>query len=277
MGRERLWLGGIDVATFAIRAIDLSGLLSVPEKRGENTPAEGRHGSFRTRRKKYNGRESVVEFYIRGALADGTVPEDPKSQFYENLHTLGQILSQDSFPMVHQLPDGSRREIEVEVLAAVAPERWKHGDLAKVAVAFTSHEAFWRSQDIVTASYSLANQGTTTLSAWAASDAPVDDVVITFHPGPGPDLYQPESGLFIAYDAVIPAGQTLIADCARKRLHGTGGLVPDRRLLRTHEEDGRWWSIEPLIGGVPTVRLEHGGGETPMQVDIAGPQRWIFG
>jgi hypothetical protein len=277
VARERLWLSGIDVATFAIRAIDLSGLLAIPEKRGENTPADGRHGMIRTPRKKYNGRESVIEFWIRGAEADGTVPADPKSRFYENLRVLGQVLAQDEFPMIHQLPDGTKREIMVEVLAAVAPERWKHGDLAKVSVAFTSAEAFWHSQDVSTVTVNLGNQGTRIMTEFGASDAPIDDAVLTFYEGSGPDFYHAESGLFVAYDAVIPAGQTLIVDCGRKKLFGTGGLIPNRTLLRTHDEDGRWWSLEPVVGAVPSIRLEHGGGSTPMRVDIAARQKWMFG
>lgn len=278
MAAERLWLAGLDVATWAIKAIDLSGLLSIPEKRGENSPVDGRHGDIWTPGKKYGGREVPFEFWIRGTPANGVVPADPSTAFYDNLHTLGQILAQQRFPMVHQLPNGVMREIQVEVTAAVAPDRFKTGDLAKVGVAFRASEAFWQAQDVTTVGpFGLANNATRSMTEFVASDAPIDDAILTFGPGNGPDFYHQESGLFVAYDAVIPSGQTIVVDCGRKRLTGTGGLVPDRRLLRTHASDGRWFSLEPKVGGSPTVRLEHAGGATPMNVTVAARQKWMWG
>lgn len=278
MGREKVWLSTLDVTTPAIIARDLSGALAIPEKRGENTAANGRHGTIRSQGKKYGGREAVMEFLVFGRTAAGVVPADPKAQLYANLHELGQVLAQDVFPMIHQLPDGTLREIPVEVMTAVTPERHKVGDFATVKVAFTSASAFWRAQDVTTASVSLANNGTRVMSEFAASDAPIDDLILTFGPGPGPDLYDTRSnGLFLAYDATIASGQGLIVDCGRKRLTGTGGLIPDRTLLRTHPSDGRWFALDPVIGGAPTIRLDHGGGATPMNLTLAGKQSWMFG
>lgn len=276
MGRERLWLGGVDVASWAVRAIDLSGLLAVPERRGENVPVGGRHGAIRTPRKRYGGRELVVEFWVRGTLPDGTVPADPPQAFYDNLRTLARLIAQEELPLVHQLPDGTMREIPVEVTAAVAPDRFKTGDLAKVKIAFTSAEAFWRAQETTTVNTSLGNGGTRALDEFGPSDAPVDDVVVTFGSGPGRTLTAVESGLWLRYNAAIPTGQSLVVDCGRKRLTGTGGLVPDRRLLQVHPSDGRWFALDPLVDGAPTIRLDHGSA-SPVAITIAARQKWMFG
>lgn len=277
MGRDRLWLGGVNVADFAIRAIDLSGALAVPEKRGGNVEAEGRHGAIHTPRKKYRGRRAVFEFWLRGTLPDGTVPADPKSTFYDNLHTLAQILAQDRVPMVHQLPNGVRREILVEVVTTVEPSRYRTGDLAKVGIAFDSAEAFWHSQTVTTVPFSLAAGETRTLTAFGPSDAPIDDAVIEFGPVENVVLTQTQTGIFVAYDDLIPTGQGLIVNCSEHRLYPVGALVPDRRKLRTHPSDGRWFALDPVIGGAPIIRLDHNGGATPVAGSISARQKWLFG
>lgn len=277
MARERLWLGGVDVADLAIRAIDLSGTLTVPDRRGGNAEAEGRHGSIHTPRKKYTGRRAVFEFWLRGTLPDGTVPADPKATFYDNLHRFAQLLAQDRTPMVHQLPDGTRREILVEVVTAVEPTRYKTGDLGKVSVAFDAAEAFWHAQAVTTVAFPLAAGATRTLTEFAASDAPIDDALLTFGPGTNPVLTQTQTGIALAYDAAIASGRTVVLDCGAWSGAGTGGLVFDRTKLRTPPDDGRWFALDPVIGGAPTVRLDHNGGATPMTCTIAARQKWLFG
>lgn len=276
MARERLWLGGLDVATKAIKAVDLSGCLNVPEKRGENLTVDGRNGAIRVGRKKYNGRQAPFEFQVHGLLPDGTVPADPQTQLYVNLRSLGQVLSQDLLPMVHQLPDGSMREIPVEVAVALEPERARTGDFLTVGIAFDSASAFWRGQDDTTAAFSLADDGEYELAEFTSSEAPIDDSVVTIGASNNPLVTDVVSGTFLAYDDVIGAGQALTVDCGTGRITATGGLVPDRTKLRTHPEDGRWLALSPAIGGPPTVRLNETGGNT-VPLTVTGRQSWVFG
>lgn len=278
MARERLRLGGVDVADLAIRAIDLSGTLQVPERRGANIAVDGRHGSIHVSGKKYNGRQAPFEFWLRGTLPDGTVPADPRSEFYDNLHRFAQLLAQDRLLMEHGLPDGSVREILVEARAAIEPNRFRTGDLARIGVVFEAAEAFWQAQVTTDVELELLNGEEWTLAEYAPSDAPIDDAVVTFEAGSAPRLTQVDSGLFVAYDAVIPSGRELLVDNGRRRLTGAGGLVPDRRLLSTHPTDGRWFAIDPVIGSAPTVRLQHNGGVgVRMGVRIEARQKWMFG
>jgi len=273
---EGLTIGGVNVSTYAVRVIDLSGLLRVPERRGENLPMPGRHGNLRVPRKRYNGREMALEFWIRGAQPDGTVPANPKAQFYTNLRTLGQIIGQDLVTLVHTLPDGTTRRIDAEALTAVDAMRYKAGDLGKVSVAFTSAAAFWEASAPTTIGpFSLTAGGTRQLTELADCDAPIDDATITFGPATNPVLTCVGSGSFLAYDELIASGRSVALDASAWSGVGAGGLTYDRAKVRSDPRDGGWFCLDPAPGG-PTVRLDHtGGGSAP--VTITARKKWLFG
>lgn len=277
MGSHGLWIGGLDVAHKPIRAVDLGGLLAVPEKRGENIEVPGRSGALHLPAKLYQGRRAPFELQGWGVRPDGIVPADTSAQMWTNLRAFGRILTQPGLvPMVHQLPDGTFREIPVEVAVALQPEVAKTGDYLTVAVAFDSPSAFWRGQSLTTASLTLGNNSTTVLSAFATCDGPVEDPVIVIGPSTNPRLQDVVTGTFVAYDATIGAGQTLRIDTATKRLTGTGGLVPDRRRLRTHDSDARWLALQPATDGPPSVVFTHNGSGT-VPVTLTGRPSWIWG
>lgn len=279
MPTEGLTIGGVDVSTFAVRVVDLSGLLAVPQRRGEDIPVPGRHGSLRVARKKYGPRMTGLEFLIRGALPDGSVPADPKAQFYGNLHTLARIIAQDDVvEMVHMLPDGTARRIDAEVVAAVEPQRYKSGDLARVRVVFSSAAAFWEATEpTVIGPFALATGATRELVELAGSEAPIDDATVTFGPSSNPVLTAVGSGVFLAYDDVIAAGRTVVLDAGAWSGSGTGGLVYDRTKVRSDPRDGGWFTLGPPIGpGGPVVRLDHTGGGTA-EVTITARRKWLFG
>lgn len=275
---DGLTFGGLDLNTRAIGFVDLSGVLALPERRGENVPVEARHGTVRAARKKYGGRIAPFEFLVTGRTPAGLLPADPGAQFTANLHELGAALAQDAALLVHTLPDATARQVLAECRAAVTPERARAGTLARVRAAFESHEAFWRALTATTVGpVPLAAAGTRLLSEFAGSDAPIDDPVVTFGPGTNPVLTDTATGVFVAYDAVIGAGETLVLDCADWTGTGTGGLTFDRTKLRHTAGEGRWFGLDPVRGGAPTVRLDHNGGATPMDVTIAARQAWMFG
>lgn len=278
MALDGLSFAGLDLATPAITAIDLSGCLAIPERRGENIPVAGRHGTVRAARKKYGGRIAPFEFLIRGRRADGTLPADPRAQVDANLHELGAVLALDSGLLVHTLADGTLRQIRAECRASINPDREKLGTLVTVPAAFESHEAFWRALTVTTVGpFSLVDGGTRLMTEFALSDAPIDDPVLTFGPGTNPVLTDVASGVFVAYDGVIGAGQTLVLDCADWTGVGTGGLTFDRTRLRTTPGEGRWFGLDPVRGAAPTIRLDHNGGPTPMDFTISARQAWMFG
>lgn len=278
MGRHRLWIGGLDVVTKAIRAVDLGGFLAVPERRGENLVVDGRNGAIYVGGKRYTGRRAEFEFQLFGRLPDGSVPADTRSQFQANLKLLGRVLSQDGLvPMVHQLPDETYREIPVEVAVALQPEVAKTGDFGTVGISFDSPSAFWRAQTTTTAAFSMTAGTTRGLAEFDASDAPVDDAVVTIGPSSNPRVTDDSSGTFLEYLDVIGAGSTLQVDCATMTLVGTGGLVPDRRKLRTHPRDGRWLALSPHVDGPPSLSFSQTGGAASVPLTVSGRQSWLWG
>lgn len=278
MAPDGLTFAGLDLNTRAIGFVDLSGALALPERRGDNVAVEGRHGTVRASRKKYGGRIAPFELLVTARTPAGALPANLDAQLDTNLRELGAALASDVAPLVHTLPDGTARQVQAECRAAVTPERGKAGRLVRVKVAFESHEAFWRAlTPTTTGAVPLAAGGTQLLTGFALSDAPIDDPIVTFGPGTNPVLTDTGSGVFVAYDATIGAGQTLVLDCADWAGTGTGGLTFDRTLLRTTPGEGRWFGLDPVRGTAPTIRLDHNGGATPMNVTISARQSWMFG
>jgi hypothetical protein len=274
---EGLTWGGIDVASFALRAKDLSGLLAIPARRGENLAVAGRDGTIRQPRKLYDGREFVVEYLIRGCLPDGTIPDGPAaSTFYDNMHVLAALCVQDVAPLVHTLPDGvTQRHLDVEVLNAVEPERWLAGMNATVKVAYTSASAWWRALAPTVVDFTLADGATRVLTEFADSDGRIDDALVTFGAtGNNPLLTQVETAIGIGYNATFASGDSItLGDYAWE----VGGAVEFARTqLVTDPRIGTWWVLDPVPGGAPTVRLDLTGGG-PMDISISARQSWAVG
>jgi hypothetical protein len=274
---HRLQLGPLDVTTKAIRPVSLSGLLNTPEKRGENLHIDGMNGSVRVGGKKYNGRSMPLDFQVWGRNPDGTPAADPAGAMLSHLSLLGQVLGQDVITMTHTFPDGTVREIPVEVIASTEPELHHTGDYLTMSVVFESPWAFWRSPAAVAPAFNLTNGGSRVMVEFAPSQAPIDDAVYTIGPSSNPRLGDTVSGLFVQYLDVIGAGRTLVIDAGAKKLTGTGGLVPDRTKLRTHASDGRWMALCPAVGTAPTLTLTQTGGSGAVPLTVSGRQSWIFG
>ncbi len=278
---HQLRLGPLDVTTKAIRPVSLSGLLSVPEKRGENLAIDGMNGAIRTAKKKYNGRSVPLDFQLFGRTASGVASPDPAVRaqaMLTNLALLGQVLAQDVLTMTHVFPDGVVRELPVEVIAETEPTLHHTGDFLEVTVVFESPWAFWRSPTVAPASFNLTNGGAArSMTEYAASQAPIDDAVITVGPSNNPRIHDEQSGLWFQYLDVIAAGRTLVLDAGAKTLTGTGGLVPDRRKLRTHPSDGRWFAMCPGIGAPPRLSLTQTGGSGNVPLTTSARQSWVFG
>lgn len=279
---EGLTLGGLDVMNRAIGARDLSGVLTVPERRGDDVEIPGRNGVVRTPRKTYGARRAVFEFVVTGRRPDGTLPTDPGRQFYANLSALAEVLAQDQAPLVHSAswwPDAPR-QIDVEALSGIDPTRWRGGTSATLPIAFSAPEAFWRAAAPTDVAFALPAGGTRELVEFATSDAPIDDPLLTIGPSTNPVLTQTESGLFVAYDLEIPAGGVLRLDCATWDPYGSTGFTFDRRRLRTPDvpaAPARWFGVDPVVGAPPTVRLDHNGGTALVDVTISARQSWLFG
>lgn len=276
---EGLSYGGLNLAGPALTARDLSGLLSLPERRGENVPVPGRHGAVRTPRKRYGGRVAPFEILVRGfdyaTGAAATSTEQARELVAANLDLLGRALALDEAPLVHTMADESTRSVLAEARGAVDATRDKSGVLATVKVAFESASAFWRADTPTVASVALANGGTGQLAELDGCTAPIDDALIVFGPGDPPRLTDLGSGTWVAYDTAIGGGRTLRLDCAEWEGAGTGGLVFDRTKLRTTPGVGRWLELTPTVGG-PLVQLTHANAGA-MDVTVTARKAWMFG
>lgn len=275
---EGLSYAGVSLAGPALTARDLSGTLATPERRGENVPVPGRHGTVRAARKRYGGRTAPFEILVRGYTLDGVAAattEQAAAYVTANLDILARLLALDEAPLVHTMGDATQRQVMAEARAAVEGDRHKSGVYAVVKVAFESSSAFWRGVDPVAAVAELTSGGTAQLAELDGCTAPIDDPVIVLGPGTNPVVTDVASGLFLAYDAVIGVGQTLTVDCAEWELRGTGGLVPDRTKLRTTPGVGSWLELSPSIGG-PLVQLEHPSGGA-MSISVTARRAWLFG
>jgi hypothetical protein len=271
---DGLAYAGLNLAGPALTARDLSGLLSLPERRGENVPVPGRHGTVRAQRKRYGGLVAPFEILVRGYRLDGTANvEDPAGQVAANLDVLGRVLALDAGLLVHTLPDESTRSVVAEARAAVDATRDRSGMLATVKVAFESASAFWRADEDTVATVTLPSGGSAQLGEFDGCTAPIDDAVVTFGPGANPRLDAGDG--FIAYDATIPSGATVTIDCGAYDVRTTGALTRDRTKLRTTPGAGTWLELAAEVGG-PTVQLTHAGG-SPMNITVAARKAWVFG
>lgn len=274
---EGLTWAGIGVASFAVHAVDVSGLLTVPARVGENIPVYGAHGARRVPRKKFGPRRFVLEFLVRGVDQLGRVPPSGmNSQFYTNLDVLMSLVGLDEAVLAHTLPDGTTRQLGVEVVAEVDPRRYLAGSLGRVPVAFEAAHPFWADTAVTTVGpLTLANNATRELTELAGCSAPMDDGLVTLGPGPNPRLVVEGSGYHLAYRKVIPAGQGIRFDGATYSYEGVGGLVPDWTAIE-NGPDAAWLSLECGPGGAaPVIRMHTSGGSA--QVTLAYRRKWLIG
>lgn len=276
---ERLRWGGVDVDTFALSARDLSGLTALPERRGENVAVAGRDGMVRTSRKPYGGREFVIEFVLDGCLPDGSISPDGQGRaFYTALDTLHALCALDVAVLEHQLPDGTWRQLPVEVSAAVEPKRELHGGHGVAKVAFTSHEAWWRGAVALTDTLTLAAGASAALPSFASSTGRIDDALVEFGVGAttgnNPRLVHVASGIGIGYNRSFAAADGLILGDYTAT---PAGFAFDRRQLVKDPRVGPWWVLDCGQPGVaPVVRLDLTGGG-PMQVRVTARPSWGAG
>jgi len=277
---EGLSWAGVDVATWAVHAIDLSGLLTIPGRRSENLTVAGRDGALRVPRKPYEPRDFGVDFWVRGCDADGRVPPDGQNaEFYRNMDLLSALCVQDVAMMVHTLPDGTRRQLPVEAANTIDPTRWKAGMLARVPVEFTSHWAFWRSEHVVVAEHpGLAAGQTWELTEFAPSTGRISDALVTFGVGSttgnNPVLTDVATGIGIGYRHTFGAGHRItVGDYS----WDPTGFTFDRTQLVKDPRIGPWWVLDPVPGAAgPTVRLDLTGGG-PMGIRVEARQAWAVG
>lgn len=271
---ESLTVNGISLATRSVMLTNTSGLMTAPGRRGENIQVPGRHGRIPTRSKRYEQGELVLDLWVDGVLADGTIPGGSTAlrQFELRRDEILRAFHADTVVVDFTPDSGVTRRALCEVVDVMDFSRVGAEPLARVSVALVVPGAFWFELTDQTHTATLANGGSTSATPFAGATAPMDELVLTFGPGNNPELGQ--GAVFFAYDGVIGAGQTLAVNTATWTASGTGGLVVDYSKLR-HGGSPRWFEMTP-DDPAPTLSLIHTGG-SPMQVTVVGRRKFLTG
>jgi len=169
--------------------------------------------------------------WISDRNPDGSHASNPQIQFEKNWTAfLGAFVGQGATIKVERcMPDGSIREADCRVSAAIIPELPQAGAsrIADVKVALDIPGIFWKdSSGPFTQSYTTFGTATT-LNFLSPSTAPITDAkyVVT---GPVTNPYISNSaGDYITYNGTVPAGQTWTVDAKAftSVLSGTGSVL----------------------------------------------------
>jgi hypothetical protein len=283
-------VNGIGLDNFLAQGVDdVSGLHKVPGKRTQNVEIPGRHGNLWVPKKRYAPGSFVIPMWIRGVNPDGTIPSDPaaRTQFYQRARALVDLFTIGEQVTLHYtLPDGTFRELAAEVddvldFTVTGYGRWT---LGKVSVGLTAADPFWSDPAPVSSTATLTTGQTTSLPEFGAASAPMDDLVITFGPSSNPQITQLSTGVFLAYNGIIGAGQKLVVDTGAWTVTGTldaGGQwqppsAPTQHVARIRHGGGvpRLFSLAPE-DPAPVIQLSQTGGGSAT-VTISGKQKYLL-
>lgn len=271
---ESLTVNGVSLETHAFMLTDASGLMTAPARRGENISVPGRHGRIPTRGKRYEQGEIVLNVWVDGCLADGSIPGESNAlrQFELRRDEILRAFHAETVVVDYTPDSGLTRRALCEVADVLDFTRIGAEPLARVSVALTIPQTFWFELHNQTHTASLANGGSTAATPFAGATAPMDELTLTFGPGNNPELGQ--GPVFFAYDGVIGSGQTLVVNTGSWTASGTGGLVVDYSKLR-HGGSPRWFEMTPE-DPAPTLNLLHTGGGS-MSVTVTGKRHFLTG
>lgn len=278
---ETLTINGTDMSSLVRNVESLAGLITTPQRRGDNIPVPGRHGQLSRSDRPFDAGTVVLPMWVVGADAatgDDLIGDASVLAYYARCDELIRLLHAPTLTIDHALPDGTVRRCVAEMSQSPLDftRQLGHPLFGRVGVELTIPGAFWRDITPVTpVTFTTATGGANLMSAFAAATAPMVDLDVTFGPSNNPQLTQPGGGSFIAYDGVITSGQTLTIHCddtVATPLVGTGGLVPDYTKLRYLPP--RWFELNPSVD--LTCVFTHTGGGTA-QVTVAGRRAYLTG
>lgn len=274
MSTEQLTLNGVDVKTPALRTQLLSGLLATAPRRTRNVSIPGRHGELLVPRKRRGPLDFLLPLWVMGGTGGG----DEQVEFYTEVDRLCRdVFAADTVLIAHTLPDGTVRELTVEVLDRIGIERWRQGALANVGIAVTAADPFWTDPaDQNAQTTTTGGPDSWDLTEFAAATAPMDDLTVTFTATsgsvPNPILTN-AGGVYVEYQVTLAESESVEIDVGAYTLTGGGGHVADYDAL-VHDGDPRWWVLDP--GNPPSATVAHTGTGT-LTVDVVGRRKYLAG
>lgn len=265
---EALTINGVSLASLAYMLPDTSGMFGAPARRGANVVVPGRHGTVRTARKRFDETEHVLEFWVIGALADGTIPggSTEAREFYQRRDELLRILGAETLDMAFTRPDGTVLTCTCEVVDAIDWTRVGAEPLAKVAVALRNPAAFWLESSAVNQTITGVTGTAATLSTFAAATAPMADLTLTFS-GPVNNPQLQHGDKFVSYGGTLTSGQQLVISTASWQVSaGTGtAWTPDLRNV-TFSPGPSWMELDPTLSPFTAVFNHTGGGSASVTI-----------
>jgi hypothetical protein len=273
---EALTINGVSLASYAFMASDISGLMTVPERRGDNVVVPNRHGRIKTIGKRFDANEVTLPFWIVGADPEtGALPTEPEEllAFFTRRDEFLNLLYANPALMQFTRPDGHVVQAQVEVLDILDFTRRFAEPVARVNVAFEITGAFWEDADSVSQAVDGPTGTEVALTEFAGATAPMSDLVITvFGPCNNPMFSHGER--WVKYNGVVDAGRQLQIDTGSWIVGpGTGSIwAPDIRNV-DQGRPGPWFEIDPAT--VPySVTFTHDTGVSA-SATISGRRKYL--
>jgi hypothetical protein len=214
---EQLLVNGVDLGSYAFMTSDISGLLSVPARRGDDVVVPGRHGRIRRPRKRFDAGEIVLPMWIVGCRPNGTIPSGGMArEFFSRRDQLLRLFHGDDVALQFTRPNSEVLTTTAEVVDVMDfTRRWAE-PIAQVSVALRLADAFWTETTDVSQTITGATGTTADLIAFAGSTAPIADARVTFY-GPASNPQVAIGDRWVRYNGVIGAGRQLVLECGHWR------------------------------------------------------------
>jgi hypothetical protein len=247
---EALTINGVSLASYAFMTSDISGLMTVPERRGENVVVPQRHGRIRQLGTRFDANEIVLPLWIVGADPDtGALPTLPEELdiFFERRDQLLKLLYADPLLLQYTRPNGHTVQAYGEVVDVLDFTRRHAEPLAQVSVAIEITNAFWEDADSVSQEITGPTETTVELTEFAGATAPMSDLVITVF-GPCNNPMFTHGPQWVRFNGVIDAGRQLQIDIGRW-LVGPGTGSPWLPSVGQVEQGrpGPWLELDPSV------------------------------
>jgi hypothetical protein len=271
---EQLLVNGVDLGSYCYMTTDVSGLLSVPGRRGEDSAMPGRHGRIRTPGKRFDASEIVLPMWVVGARPDGTPPAGGEArEFFRRRDDLLRLFYADDVVLSWRRSDGVTLTTSVEVVDVMDfTRRWAE-PLAQVSIALRLVDAFWTEDADVAQTITGITGTSANLTLFQGSTAPIADAVIRFiGPVNNPRLAVGER--WVQFNGVIPAGRELVLECEHWRASSGAGPVWAPQITQVYREPGPCWLEFPPSLAPLTATFTHTGGGNA-SVEIAGQRRFL--
>lgn len=272
---EAFTINGVSLDTYAFMLTDISELMTVPTRRGDNVVVPNRHGRIQTLGKRFEANEIVLPLRIWGSNPDGTIPvgSDERREFFKRRDELLRLLYSDPLILAYTRPDGLTVQARGEVIDALPFTRRHAEPSAELSVAIEILDAFWEDTGSVSQVFNGATGSVHPLTEFEGATAPMSDLLLTIF-GPCNNPMIAHGPQWVRYNGVIAAGRQLQIDLGAWQVSpATGALWAPQVGLVEQGRPGPWLEIDPAVDPfVLTFTHTTGGSAT---FSLAGRRKYL--